>query len=613
MYCQPPVDIINTTLELSDIADKWFYDEEHDAWGLEDILYTLKSTTPKFQRMSIYVPGEYMSAPGVINENGTKGGYTAKTAPIIFQNNSAGYMQMPHTWLGGPRDTSGRYLAAGMVFVTCGNRGSESRDADGVLCGKSPANLIDLKTGIRFLRHNRACVPGDTDRIISTGWSAGGAMSSLLAITGNHPDYTPYLEENGAFLEESDAVYASQIYCPIVDLDHADLAYEWMFHEDKQCEDSPAGPAEVMTPFKEAVSSLLKKEYIDYFNGLDVKNPQTGEQLVFEKDGRSGSAYDYLMAQLDASATKYLTKLSIGELDAEYSVSDYISGNYTLKKEVMGPGPDEEGPDGGPGGPGPMDHFAGPGVAVGGPEGAPAGGPGPMDHFAGPGVAVGAGMPDEPDPCGTPQEPPTLGDLMARPPKGTPQMPAMEPRFVDEPGDEKTAWLSWDGEKAAVKDLDTYILHHRRRMKPCTSFDTFPMDSGENRVLGGNTEETHYQHFDVYIPAVLDALKKEFPEETAQYAPAYAAVREDAAQLEKKRLYNPFGYLKSDEKADTAQYARIRVGAQDADTSFSVSMTLACLMAQNGFDVDYALVWDQPHCEADYEGEVVAWIRSITQ
>jgi len=29
-------------------------------------------------------------------------------------------------------------------------------------------------------------LPGDYDKIISIGWSAGGAMSSLLGVTGNN-------------------------------------------------------------------------------------------------------------------------------------------------------------------------------------------------------------------------------------------------------------------------------------------------------------------------------------------------------------------------------------------------------------------------------------------
>ena len=40
-------------------------------------------------------------------------------------------------------------------------------------------------------------------------------------------------------------------------------------------------------------------------------------------------------------------------------------------------------------------------------------------------------------------------------------------------------------------------------------------------------------------------------------------------------------------------------------------MTLAVRLANAGLDADYALVWDQPHSEADYPGEVLQWIDRI--
>ncbi len=580
---QPTFDMINDTLELTDIKDKWYFDEQYQVWCLEDVLYTMKATTPKFQRMSIFVPKAYMSAPGEICEDGEMDGYTAKTAPVIFENNSAGYMQMPQTYLGGPRDESLKYLQAGMVYVTCGSRGSESRDQNGNLCGKSPMNLIDLKMGIRFLRHNKGSLPGDFDRVISVGWSAGGAMSSLLALTGDHPDYDPYLEESGAFMDESDAVYAAQIYCPIVDLDHADLAYEWMFQADKQSEDSPAGPAEVMTPFKEAVSKKLMKAYIEYFNQLGVKNPETGEDLTFNEDGRSGSAYDYLMDKLDEAATKYLRKLDDGSLGVDFNAADYVAGNYTYVGPAPRPaGDDEQKDDKG------MDDN--------------------MAHFAGPGVDVSAAPAEEE----TPAEPPTLGDLMARPPRGVPFTPGSEPPTAEFHGKDNSSWLSWDGSEAHIKDLDTYVLNHRGRMKPCTAFDTMTCDSGENRLFGEENDAKHYMHFDTYMPAIIEELKDQFPEEYDKYYDAFAESLNNPEQEKAKYLYNPLNYVGQRDKAKGAQYARIRVGSCDADTSFSVSMTLALLMAQNGYPVDYALVWDKPHSEADYEGEVVDWIKQIT-
>lgn len=42
-------------------------------------------------------------------------------------------------------------------------------------------------------------------------------------------------------------------------------------------------------------------------------------------------------------------------------------------------------------------------------------------------------------------------------------------------------------------------------------------------------------------------------------------------------------------------------------------MTLALMLQNAGHPVDYALVWDQPHCRADYPGELLDWIDSICE
>ncbi len=580
------INITNKSMNLADCKDAWFLDEQYHCWCLEDILYTEKATTPKFQRLSIYLPQEYMSAPGVINENGTAGQYTAKNAPVIFGNNSAGYMQMPHTWLGGPRCDAPKYVGHGFIYVTAGNRGSESRDENGVLCGKAPINLIDLKTVIRFLRHNRQALPGDLDKIITIGWSAGGAMSMLLGATGDNRAYDPYLQEAGAFMDESDAVYASQCYCPIIDLEHADSAYEWMFHEDKQSEDSPAGPAEIMNPFKEALSQKLKEQYIAYFNGLSLKD-ENGTPLAFGEDGRSGSAYTYLMNCLDAAATTFLNKLSDGGFvrdgeDYHYSVEQYLQGDYSVK--VMAPKPPK--PD----------------------KGSREDAAKNMSGFAGRGVALDLGNDEMKKEF--PLEPPTLGEMLSRPPKGVP-FKGFEPPMIEVPGDEKAAWLKWDGAKAHVTDLDTYILSHRRRMKGCTSFDTLAMDSGENRVFG--SKEEHYKHFSTSVAEAIAALRDDYPQEYAKYYEAYEKAASDEAQLQQKYLINPMNFIGTEEESRQAEYFRIRVGAQDADTSFTVGMMAALKLKEAGKEMDYSLVWDMPHTQADYDGDFIAWIDEIVK
>lgn len=568
------IPVANKTMELSDCKDLWAFDEKYRVWCLEDILYTDKATTPKFQRLSIFVPEAYMNAGGVIDPKGEINGYHADTAPVIFENNSAGYMQMPHVWLDGPRCYAHPYLEQGYVYVTCGNRGHESKDDTGRFCGKAPVNLVDLKTGIRFIRHNRASIPGDMTKLISIGWSAGGAMSTLLAVTGDNENFTPYLEANGAFMDESDAVYASQIYCPIVDLEHADLAYEWLFGADKENEASPAGPASVMSPFQEALSDALAKEYIQYFNSLGLKHPETGEMLVIGEDGRSGSGVDYLMAKLNEAASVYLKKLDWGELPEKYSVEDYLNGNYTFQAPApMGKKDDDADM---------MQGHAGPGVALNRPVDKP-----PFDK---------------------PMEPPTLGDMVSRPPKGVEAHPFVPP-MMEVSGKDKRAWLSWDGEKAVISDIDSYVLNHRRRMKPCTSFDVLGMDSGENKVFGN--ADIPMRHFNSYIAAALEKLKERFPQEYGKYHASYAQAVGNEELDRQIYLINPFHYIGTAEKSTQAQYYQIRVGASDADTSFSVSMTLACLLAAAGKDVDYQLVWEQPHSEADYPGEAVEWIEEI--
>ncbi|MCD7746548.1 MAG: hypothetical protein LUI13_14920 [Lachnospiraceae bacterium] len=580
------VPIINKTLELADVKGQWFFDEKYNCWCLEDVLYTLKATTPKFQRLSIFVPAPYMKEGGVIDPEGSMNGFTAATAPVIMNNNSAGYMEMPHMWLGGPRCFGPQYLERGFVYVTCGNRGRESRDADGNRCGKIPSNLVDLKTVIRFLRHNADVLPGDMEKIISVGWSAGGAMSSLLAVTGNNKNYDSYLEESGAFMDERDDVYAAQIYCPIIDLEHADLAYEWMFSADKENEPSPAGPAGVMTPFEEALSQKLSESYIRYFNGLGLTDPETGEALVLNADGRSGSAYDYLMKEINKAATKFLTKLSAGELDESYTADDYIKGNYTY--ETMAPQGGDDEKDGEPDDVALMQGHAGPGVALNKP---PVGGP------------------DGELPGDRPMEPPTLGNMLSRPPKGVPTPPPFEPPMITLQGRDKSGWLRWDGTQASVSDLDTYVLNHRRRMKPCTSFDILSCKSGENEVYG--TPEQPAVHFSTDVANAISSLKEQFPEEYAKYDPAYVLATGDKGLTRQKYLNNPLNFIGTEEESDQAKYYRVRVGASDADTSFMIGMTLALELANAGKPVDYALVWDKPHCEADYPGEVCDWVESI--
>ena len=251
-------------------------------WALENLVTCAHPLRPDLQCINLYAPLAY-------REGGSVGGWDAATAPIVLRNCVGGYSECSPE----PLDDFGREcLAAGFVYVTAGARGKQTTDASGRFIGKSPAGLVDLKAAVRCLKHSADALPGCPERIISTGVSAGGAMSALLGVTGNAPDYLPLLEEAGAYMDVGDDVFAAQCYCPIIDLEHADAAYEWMFDGVTAYRGIGEG---TLDDFSQALSCELKAIYIEYFNSLALRHPQTGEPLTLNPDGRSGSAYDYLM------------------------------------------------------------------------------------------------------------------------------------------------------------------------------------------------------------------------------------------------------------------------------------------------------------------------------
>ena len=237
-----------------------------------DLFYVTNVEDSTYQKMNVFVPE----------------GATQQT-PIFMPNYVGGYMaaatRMPD---GG--DASGRALAEGYVVVIPGARGRNStvtKKGKTVYTGRAPKALLDLKAAVRYLRHFDKEMPGDAGHIITDGTSAGGAMSSLLGSTGNNPAYAPLLKAMGA-ADERDDIYAAVCFCPIVDLDHADMAYEWLYGnittETRKTSDE-----------KTKVSQELAAQFADYVNSLDLKKPD-GTSL------NAGNYLDYIKQLLIASA-----------------------------------------------------------------------------------------------------------------------------------------------------------------------------------------------------------------------------------------------------------------------------------------------------------------------
>jgi acetyl esterase/lipase len=58
-----------------------------------------------------------------------------------------------------------------------------------------PDHLVDLKRALRWIRENIAEFGGDPSFVAASGGSAGGHLSSLLALTAGDPEYQPGFEE----------------------------------------------------------------------------------------------------------------------------------------------------------------------------------------------------------------------------------------------------------------------------------------------------------------------------------------------------------------------------------------------------------------------------------
>ncbi|MDR2118307.1 MAG: alpha/beta hydrolase [Tannerellaceae bacterium] len=247
-------------------------------------------------------------------------------APVFLRTYIGGYAASKAVFPS-PDDAGGYALREGFVVVIPGSRGRNSK-AGGILTGKAPAGLLDLKAAVRFLRYNDKQMPGDAEKIVTDGTSAGGAMSALLGATGNNPLYEPYLKKMGA-AQARDDVFATVCYCPITDLEHADMAYEWLY-----------GCTNVSTrnlsPEQTVVSNALAERYPEYLNGLNLKTPD-GAPLTAE------NYLPYLKSFLIASAQKAKDAgadlpsgagiVQSGDFVVDIDWEHYL--NYVVRKEPL--------------------------------------------------------------------------------------------------------------------------------------------------------------------------------------------------------------------------------------------------------------------------------------
>lgn len=323
----------------------------------ENIVYVKNPVDINYENMNVYIPEEYFQGKSI-------GNFTADTAPIFFPNNVGGYMPAtPSTpesgkgmgGAGGPgagndsltdkkpganteadagtdinpgADTGMNAgtnkekspsaiavaLSKGYVVASPGARGRTTQDENGTYTGKAPSAIVDLKAAVRYLRYNDEIMPGDAEKIISNGTSAGGALSTLLGATGNNSEYKTYLEEIGA-ADERDDIFAVSAYTPITNLDNADTAYEWQFNGINTYEKLEfSGDTDfnlernlvegTLTEDQIQASNELKAMFPEYINSLALTSTD-GTALTMDADG-NGTFKDYVKSFVIASAQEAL-------------------------------------------------------------------------------------------------------------------------------------------------------------------------------------------------------------------------------------------------------------------------------------------------------------------
>ena len=273
------------------------------------------------QYMNIYVPEEYFN-------NGTINGYNTQTAPIFMPNAVGGYMpsqaMTPKVENGKPNSVL-YALSRGYVVASPSTRGRTNKASDGNFIGKAPAVIVDLQAATAYLHANDSAMPGNANRIITNGTSAGGGVSLLQGATGNSSDFQPYLQALGAATAATN-VYAVSAYAPITNLDAADMAYEWSYNGITSFNKVTMGQGELpqanvggnsappqrtmqrvnLNTDDLSYSKMLSEHFPDYVNNLQLRD-SLGRILKLDKNG-NGTFKNYVKEFIVAAANKAAAK-----------------------------------------------------------------------------------------------------------------------------------------------------------------------------------------------------------------------------------------------------------------------------------------------------------------
>lgn len=554
-----------TTLQQID-RTKWLYNETDNVYYQIGISYA-GNQVDENQTLSIFIPGEYMSATSNgdgtytadLNTNAKIGEYTSTTAPIVMPINTPGYSKM--NALTEYSSEAATYTKEGFIYMAAGLRGRDTG---------APSGVVDAKAAIRYIRWNSNLV-SSTNPVYVFGMSGGGAQSSIIGASGDSELYTSYLNEIGAISSTSDAVDGVMAWCPITNLDVADAAYQWNLGSARTGLDSDS----------QTLSNNLATQFAEYINKLQLKDSE-GNVLTLQSSTegvyQSGTYYEYIKEVIKTSLEHFLIDTTF-----PYDASSASK---------------QGGPSGGRGTP--------PNAK------APSGGA--------PGNTSSSGKTSSTDNASSETTSIEQIDNVNRQQTSsglslTGTYNSVED-YIAALNTNKT-WVTYDSttKKVTITSVADFVYQLKTPSKSLTAFDALDESQAENQLFGSNGEGSHFD-------SILANLLKGTSYESAFTEDASTKDRQGNTVETRVQMYNPMYYLTSyyegNKTSTVAKNWRIRTGINQGDTALSTEVNLALALQQyGGLTVDFETIWGQRHTEAERTGEstdnFINWVKENTK
>jgi hypothetical protein len=284
-----------------------------------NVVYAANPVDPSYESMNIFIP------------TSIDGTAVTSKMPVMFEINVGGFVC---SQAGNQPQTNGQYaLGNGYVVVEAGCRGENLENSTLGYYGKAPASIVDLKAAVRFLRfnYNQGNFDGDADHIIDSGGSAGGCLASLLGASGNSALYDSYLAEIGA-ADADDNIFAVGAWSPVVDMDHTDMSYEWIYGYG-----TPLGSG-----VNQELSTDLQTLFQTYEDSLSLTGKRNNYGAITYSNIDDYILKEYMEPSLDKymqsgnSAPSYATCTGTGSNEScTFTLSDYLSNSVGHREQSV--------------------------------------------------------------------------------------------------------------------------------------------------------------------------------------------------------------------------------------------------------------------------------------